>query len=542
MRAHLLAGLLVAAALPAAAAAQARPSEEELFGAPAQPQEPATPGAQTPPDAAAPQAPAGTAPRPSEQEIFGAQGSPNAVAPPPEGIIGKAREKEDALKIGGQLYLRLATTALEEQGIADWRLSSPNLLDVYLDARPNDRVRAFALGRVFYDPTFVQALPTGELPSGATLASSGTLPIGTSTTANPSGVLDQLWINFDVAHTAFVTAGRQHAKWGVGHFWNPTDYLHPVRRDPLAVFDQRTGTTMVKVHVPWEQRGWNFYGVTVFEDVAGDPPRRADGTADSNRLGRVGVGGRAEVVLGGVELGADALVQDRHRPRFGVDFSTGLWDLDVYGEAALRTTLDTPHWRCRPGADCGSTFSYERHDAVGFTPQITAGASYSVKYSDEDAVTVGGEYFFNDGGYANARIYPVLLAAAATSTTPTFDGSVLGTTGTVQNPFAGQANPFTPFYLGRHYAGAYVQLPNPGSWNNTTFTLSVLGNLSDKSFIARLDHSVLVLTYLRVETYVAGHFGDRAGEFRLGLDLRPDLPIFTPPQVFDAGIALRVSL
>ena len=28
-----------------------------------------------------------------------------------------------------------------------WLLTSPNLVDVYLDTRPNDRVRAFVLGR-----------------------------------------------------------------------------------------------------------------------------------------------------------------------------------------------------------------------------------------------------------------------------------------------------------------------------------------------------------------------------------------------------------
>ena len=87
-------------------------------------------------------------------------------------------------------------------------------------------VRGFALGRMFWDPTINpgQAGPYGIAASGG-----------------PSVVLDQLWLSFDVAHTLFVTAGRQHAKWGTGHFWNPTDYLHPVRRDPLALFDSRTG-------------------------------------------------------------------------------------------------------------------------------------------------------------------------------------------------------------------------------------------------------------------------------------------------------------
>jgi hypothetical protein len=523
-----LVALAAAAAVARGAAAQEpRPSEDELFGAPA-----AAPASPAPPPAGRP-AEGATPARPSEGELFGGQGSPNAQPPPPQGII--SREREDALKIGGQLYLRAAATALQGQDPGNWRLSSPNLLDTYLDARPNDRVRGFVLARVFYDPTFVPATP-GALAAGGTLSAAGTLPIGASTTANPSGVLDQLWINFDVAHRAFVTAGRQHAKWGVGHFWNPTDYLHPVKRDPLAVFDQRTGTTMVKVHVPWEQRGWNFYGVTVLEDISGVVPTRG-GAPDSSRVGRVGAGGRAELVLGGVELGADALVQQRHKPRFGVDFSTGLWDLDVYGEAALRTSLDAPRWQPRPGGDPNDPLAYERRDRTGFTPQITGGASYAYKYSDEDTVSVGAEYFYNDGGYSDPRVYPTLLAAAVTGSLQTVQAGGVS----FPNPFFGEPNPFTPFYLGRHYGGVFVSLPYPGSWNNTTFTVSVLGNLSDRSYVARLDHSVLALTYLRVETYVAGHFGSRAGEFRLGLDL-PALGVHSPPQVLDAGVAIRVSL
>ena len=39
------------------------------------------------------------------------------------------------------------------QAPADWSLSAPSLLDLYLDARPNPRVRAFILGRMSYDPT-----------------------------------------------------------------------------------------------------------------------------------------------------------------------------------------------------------------------------------------------------------------------------------------------------------------------------------------------------------------------------------------------------
>ncbi len=60
---------------------------------------------------------------------------------------------EDPLKIGGQLYLRAQTTGARGQAPGTWSFSSPSLLDAYLDARPNDRVRGFVQGRMVFDPT-----------------------------------------------------------------------------------------------------------------------------------------------------------------------------------------------------------------------------------------------------------------------------------------------------------------------------------------------------------------------------------------------------
>ena len=134
------------------------------------------------------------------------------------------------------------------------------------------------------------------------------------------------------------------------------------------------------------------------------------------------------------------------------------------------------------------------------------------------------------------------------------------------NPELLFANHFTPFYVGRHYGGLYLLLPQPGSWNLHTFTLSVLGNLSDKSFVGRVDWSVTLLTYLTFEAYLAGHFGANGGEFRLGIDVPSRLLALDPVRcaqiggaaagaatcatpalqrgapIADAGVAVRVSL
>ena len=146
-----------------------------------------------------------------EAALFGGTGTPNALPPPPEGII--SRERDDPLRIGGQLYLRLQAQSQEDVAPGDWPLVSPNLLDVFLDARPNDRVRAFALGRLAHDAVVPDR--TAGVPPELVAA------LGLEPPSNPRGVLDQLWVNFDVARTVFVTAGKQHVKWGVGRFWSP---------------------------------------------------------------------------------------------------------------------------------------------------------------------------------------------------------------------------------------------------------------------------------------------------------------------------------
>ena len=508
------------------ASAQDRPSEEELFGGPAAPARP-------PPAQPAPPAKGADEPRPAppnaggaagphgetEAELFGSQSAPQATPPPRGALI--PREREDWLDVGGQLQLRAQTFAVEGAPPADWPFSSPNLLDLYLDARPNDRVRGFALGRMSYDPT-----------ASTARAAPGTSFVGLEAPArdNPGVVLDQLWVKFDVGQRAFVTAGRQHVKWGVGRFWNPTDYLHPVKRDPLATFDVRTGTTLIRLHVPWERRGWNFYAVGVLEDLAGD------GANPTSRLGRLGGGGRAELVLGPAELGLDAVAQDGHHPRYGVDLSTGIGDFDLYAEAALRSGGDGPRWL----AEGPGPFGWRREDPRRLTPQIVAGGTWAWKYSDQDALTVGAEYFYNDLGYDDPGVYPFLLFGAPRNV------------GTPQAPVLVQQDPsaFRAFYLGKHYAAVNLLLPQPGRWNDTTLILSVLGNLSDRSYVARFDASVRVLTYLTVETFVAGHFGREGGEFRLTLpdDLAAVAGAITGSAapagapLVDVGVSLRVSL
>jgi hypothetical protein len=553
------AGALLVALSGGLAAAQDRPAEDEMFGgrgetSPAPAAATATATATTTTTATATTtttatATVGEAATATESDRRDALnlGDPKAGT-----RLSAEVAPEDPLKIGGQLYWRTMSTGRQGQDPQNWSLSAPVLLDVYMDARPNERVRAFALARTSYDPTLA---PNGTSES-ATSGVGGTSPqgndslsgLGGQTTLGPSVALDQLWLRFDLLHTVFVTAGKQHVRWGTARFWAPTDYLHQQARNPLLPFDARTGTTMLKLHLPWEAQGWNLYAYAIPESGSATTPTLAD----------VAGAVRAEIVLGAFEAGAGVLGRRNSKAKLAGDVSFGIWDLDFYGEAALRNAGDVDFVRFHqadiqevPGTtplqytDTTTTQAvdpqslpslvdtfFPTHRGSGWKPQVTGGVSYTRQYADKDTFTVGAEYFYNGLSYSDPRAYPGVLFLPHAS------------------PLS---NPATFFYLGRQYLGVFATFPAPYSWDNTTFTLSNLANLTDRSGITRLDYSLTVLTHVRFEAYGAVHWGQRNGEFRFGVDgsaLGSSIPIVQSfadkltfaPALFDLGVGLRVAM
>ncbi len=419
-------------------------------------------------------------------------------------IDARLAAADKRVTLGGQLYMRgdahLPDPADVEgegdnpdaYGPDDVAWASTNLLDLFVDARPNDRVRAYVRGRLRYDPTVVD----------------GDIDALTGETLQQSTVgLDQLWLNFDVARRLFVTAGRQRVKWGAGRFWNPTDFLQPQHLQSLEFFDDRTGVDMVKLHLPVDRV--NLYAVADLEGV--------------DSLDTVGGAARAELLVGLTELAA-SVAAGKDRPlRLGGQVTTGLWLLDLRAEVAVQhgvtapfvtegSTLDGFIADAMAGKvdldDPFASFTESRQD--DWIPQVVGGFELGLRLGDEDTLYLGGEYFFNDAGYADPDVYSLLLLTGG----------------------------FSPLYLGRHYAAVYAWLPGPGRgrpWNDWSYTLSALSNLSDGTGVVRLDTSVVVLTELTVNAYLAG-YGGGDGEFHYALEI-PATPGF-----LDDGLDLDAPL
>ncbi len=477
------------------------------------------PSGPAPPDAARDEAIMGVADHPTRAD---ARGDPGEA-----GRLAEEAAPEDPLKIGGMFYLRAQTTARKDEAANEWALGAPSLVDAYMDARPNQRVRGLIVGRLAFDPTLpvTAAVPTANdirpESSGATMGTTELTSLYAGRTRGPAVALDQMWLRFDIQHRVFVTAGKQHVRWGTGRFWTPTDYLHIRKRNPLDVFDARVGTTMVKLHAPWEEQGWNFYAYGLLEDADPTP-----------QLGNVAGAARAEVVLGTAELGAGALVRRGRKPRIGIDASVGVWDIDFYGELALRWGDEIDRVTVSPdpvppeailgGLPTIVEAMYPRVYRPGVKSQVVGGATYSRKYNDNDVFNVGVEYFYNPLGYDDHAVYPGLLLPRPV---PLMD-------------------PATFFYLGRQYGAVFVNFPAPYSWDYTSFTLSTLGNFSDQSFITRLDYALVMLTHLQFEAYAAVRYGNAEGEFRFGINNLQiaGLTFSAPPALFDLGLGLRVNL
>jgi hypothetical protein len=537
----LLVGALMLASAPAWAQDEAE-REAELFGA----EEPA---AQGEPDAEAPpasssvedelfgetpeetpeetsaEAPAGPASR-DDRFLSGGSGADDAE----ERIAALIGEADRELALGGYLLMQPTARITGGQPLSKDALSSANLVDLYLDARPNERVRAYVRGRLLYDYTAQaqsQTQASGLDLSTGTLGGAGGLQ---GTRKQTQVQLDQLWIKFDIERVAYVTVGRQRIRWGSSRFWNPTDFLNVAQINPLAIFDARLGVDLVKVHVPLEELGWNLYAI--------------GSLGGASTLGDVGGALRGEFVFGQTELALSgqirrqtfagpAAIDPFYTPkqtwpntttptRLGLDISSALGPLDVHAELAATHNSGQAFYRGNFDLS-GAPFNiklpedYSRED--DWIIQAVAGFEWLIGYGDSDTLAITAEYFYNDAGYDNSDLYLWMFLQGG----------------------------FRPLYTGRHYAALGIALPGPGSWDDTTFALSAIGNLSDNSFLNRLDYRVRVLSDLSVGAFVSVQYGQN-GELYYRVTIPPvpgDMQLANgldiPPARATVGASLQMS-
>jgi tetratricopeptide (TPR) repeat protein len=267
----------------------------------------------------------------------------------------------DKFQVGGRAYLRFQFKFSTGDSVNDHPFSMPNLADVYLDGRPNDRIRAFLQGRVSYNPSIDEHDPV--------VVAAGQKQFAVS--------MVEFWLKFDLARRVFLTFGQQLVRFGSTKIWNPVDMINTAKRPILSPLDERVGTPLVKVHIPIESLGWNFYAIGFAESV--------------NTLDRWGAMGRGEFVFKTAELGLSAAYKDQVDPKVGIDLSVGVWDLDFMLEAGLRFNE-----------------RFTRNVAL----RLSAGVQYSIRVFEDDQLVLSGEYFYNQEGSSDPSVVDIITGRA----------------------------------------------------------------------------------------------------------------------------------
>lgn len=464
--------------------------------------------------------------RPSEDAMFGGPTAPVAAAISPSAVTGAPGRGSDAqelarvdpgddfssgvevdnpLTLGGLYFQQASVSPLEGYDAGSGALQAPLLFNAFMDARPDPRLRGFVQARLTYDP----AQPAGGSPALATAAAlkSEAAGVTPTPTANPQLALDQAWLKFDLGRKVFVTAGRQHLKWGVGHYWNPTDFLSPQKLDPQQLVDERLGTDMLRLAMPLPVANAALTAAALFDGSDG-------------RLGGLGGAFRAEMTLGSGELGVDAVTQGGSTPKYGADVSFPLGPLDAYAEAALLTggySVPTLNGNITAGQALTAVAGVDSYG--GPLLQACAGASYDFAWRENRQATVGLEYFYNSLGSQNGDAYPLMI----------FEGD------------------YQPYYLGRHYVAGYLSAEGPDEGKHSSYNLSTICNLTDGSLQTRLDLQWMLRNYLTWGAWAAAHYGTRGGEFNFAVDT-PELAYagqtvadHVPRTVADLGLSLRLG-
>jgi hypothetical protein len=223
-------------------------------------------------------------------------------------------------------------------------------------------------------------------------------------------------------------------------------------------------------------------------------------------------------------VGLSGVVREGRRPRAGLDLSSALGPIDVHAEVAAQRGVDAPLYRLMAEPPEGASFldRFETYSPEGWIPSASGGFTVTFDLTEQSQLNLNGEYFYNSLGYTQPEVLAALILR----------------------------NRYQPFYAGQQYAGVGLQLALNDGLATDLVGLTTLANLSDRSYVTRLDALISVFTNLSVQLYVSVPYGQKGGEFRQTFDIPAQtdtdgqtIPALSvPAPLFEAGLGLRLKI
>jgi hypothetical protein len=203
----------------------------------------------------------------------------------------------------------------------------------------------------------------------------------------------ELFVDANIARHVYLRAGKQVLQWGRCFFWNPTDLINVERKPFIEKIGYREGALGLKMHVPFGTRA-NLYG---FADLH-----------DSRSIDSLAGAGKAEVLLGGVEMALSAWGKRGHKPVIGFDMSFPLFGAVGSLEASI---TDGANYPTVTVDDSGYLAIRDRSGR--WYPRIALGVLAILDFFGvDDRLNLGAEFYFNGAAHSkklltDERRYPL---------------------------------------------------------------------------------------------------------------------------------------
>lgn len=264
-----------------------------------------------------------------------------------------------------------------------------------LDVRIADGIKSFANLAAYY-------MPSGQISSQkyfSIVTNTNTYKIETNaqtlyTTNYTILSLKEFFVDANIEKAVYFRFGKQVLQWGRGYLWNPSDLINIEQKNFFDMSAYREGSYGAKVHIPFGTVV-NLYGyanMTGIEEI--------DDTA---------LAGKAEVLLGSVEMSLSAWAKKDYHPVYAFDFNAFLFGIQFYGEASLS---DNPYNKI---SNVSSTWTnILTGDIYDYKPAFyTTTNEWAVKATlgfrkyftifDEkkDQIMLIGEFLYNSAGYTD---------------------------------------------------------------------------------------------------------------------------------------------
>ncbi|MGI6081731.1 MAG: hypothetical protein ACOYEP_02530 [Limnochordia bacterium] len=301
----------------------------------------------------------------------------------------------------------------------------------------------------------------------------------------------ELFADFDHEDRWFFRVGKQTIGWGVGYFFSPADIINLTPIDPEDPEADREGPLSVKINRPLDRHNLYLY-------LLADQAKRVDELA---------VAPKAEIVLGGTEVGVGAYVKKDRAPMAMLTLSSGLGKTAVFAETVVKHGSDRRFVRQvdpTPANPSGIEI-FKRDDGYFFS--ATGGLRYS--YADDEGrynLTLAAQYFYNGEGYDEPGLFiqtGLPLLAAGSLSVSDLD------------------------WPGKHY-GAASLLWTDVLKSGVSANLFCMGSLTESNGYARASLSWEPLERISTSVGVSYVFGKDGGEYTIGghpltLDMRVSL-------------------